>query len=156
VQNCGINPDFDLFLQSKNGGPSPRAVDRWCFRSTMDLRAERSRSSPEGGRTGVPVHGISPWQCGEQEEGMGILTPGGMSWWRGSDGWASSKGGGGRVSSTRRCSGHEGEERRAKMSVVKMAGGVAPFYWVREAMEGSGGGGRPARWVLIPIDFRRI
>jgi hypothetical protein len=28
VQNCEINPDFDLFLQRKNGGPSPRAVDR--------------------------------------------------------------------------------------------------------------------------------
>jgi hypothetical protein len=28
VQNCGINPDFDLFLQRKKGGPSPRAVDR--------------------------------------------------------------------------------------------------------------------------------
>jgi hypothetical protein len=27
VQNCGINPDFDLFLQRKNGGQSPRAVD---------------------------------------------------------------------------------------------------------------------------------
>jgi hypothetical protein len=27
VQNCGINPDFDLFLQIKNGGPSPWAVD---------------------------------------------------------------------------------------------------------------------------------
>jgi hypothetical protein len=28
VQNCGINSDFDLFLQRKNGGPSRRAVDR--------------------------------------------------------------------------------------------------------------------------------
>jgi hypothetical protein len=28
VQNRGINPDFDLFLQRENGGPSPRAVDR--------------------------------------------------------------------------------------------------------------------------------
>jgi hypothetical protein len=28
VQNCRINPDFDLFLQRKNGGTSPRAVDR--------------------------------------------------------------------------------------------------------------------------------
>jgi hypothetical protein len=77
---------------------------------------------------------------------------GSTSWWRGSDGQASAKGGGGGVSSTRRCSGREGEERRAKMSVVKMVGGVAPFYRVREAMEGSGGG-RPARWVLIPIGF---
>jgi hypothetical protein len=155
VQNYMINPDFDLFLQRKNGGPSPRAVDRWCFRSTMDPRAERGRSSPEEGRAGIPVHGTSPWQRGEQEEQMGILNPGGTSWWRGSDGRESSKGGGGRVSLTRRCSGHEGEERRAKMSAVKMAGGVVPFYRVWEAKEGSGGG-RPARWVLIPISFRRI
>jgi hypothetical protein len=28
VQNCGINPDFYLFLQRKSGGPSPRAMDR--------------------------------------------------------------------------------------------------------------------------------
>jgi hypothetical protein len=28
VQNYGIIPDFDLFLQRKNGGPSPWAVDR--------------------------------------------------------------------------------------------------------------------------------
>jgi hypothetical protein len=155
VQNCWINMDFDLFLQRRNGGPSPRAVDQWCFRSTMDPRAERGRSSPDEGRAGVAVHGTSPWQRGEQEERMGILTPGGTSWWRGSDGWASSKGGSGGVSSTRRCSGHEGEERRVKMSTVKMGGGVAPFYRVREAMEGSGGG-RPARWVLIPICFQRI
>jgi hypothetical protein len=38
------------------------------------------------------------------------------------------------------------------MSTVKMVGGVAPFYRVREAMEGRGGG-RPARWVLILIGF---
>jgi hypothetical protein len=152
VQNCGINPDSDLFLQRKNGGPSPRAVDRWCFWSTMDPRAEHGRSSPEEGRTGVPMHGTSSWRRGEQEERMGILTPGGPSWWRGSDGWASAKGGGGGVSSTRRCSGREGEERRAKMNAVMMAGGVAPFYWVREAMDGSRGG-QPARWVLIPSGF---
>jgi hypothetical protein len=28
VQNYGINPDFDLFLQRKNGGLCPQAVDR--------------------------------------------------------------------------------------------------------------------------------
>jgi hypothetical protein len=136
VQNCRINPDFDLFLQRKNSGPSPRAVNRWCFRSTMDPQVERGQSSPEEGRAGVPVHGTSPWRRGEQEERVGILTLGGTSWWRGSDGRASAKGGSGGVSSTRRCSGREGEERRAKMSAVKMAGGVAPFYRVQVAMEG--------------------
>jgi hypothetical protein len=28
VQNYGIIPDFDLFLHGKNGGPSPRVMDR--------------------------------------------------------------------------------------------------------------------------------
>jgi hypothetical protein len=28
VQNYGIITDFDFFLQLKNGGPSPRAMDR--------------------------------------------------------------------------------------------------------------------------------
>jgi hypothetical protein len=27
VQNYWINPDFDLFLKKKSGGPSPRVVD---------------------------------------------------------------------------------------------------------------------------------
>jgi hypothetical protein len=130
-------------------------VNRATLRSTVDPRTERGRSSPECGRASVPVLGTSPWQRGEQEERMGILTPGGTSWWRGSDGRASAKEGGGGASSTRRCSGHEGEERGAEMSAVKMAEGVAAFYRVREAVEGSGGG-RPARWVLIPVGFRRI
>jgi hypothetical protein len=84
--------------------------------------------------------GTSPWQHGEQEERIGILTPGGASGWRGSDGWALAKGGGGGANSTTRGSGREGGERGADLSVVKMVGGVAPFYRVREAVEGSGGG----------------
>jgi hypothetical protein len=50
VQNCGINLDFDLFLQRKNGGPSPRAVDgarvagpRWTH------NRDRAARSPEHG-----------------------------------------------------------------------------------------------------------
>jgi hypothetical protein len=91
-------------------------------------------SSPEEGRARVPVHGTSPWWHGEQEERMGILTPGGTSWWRGSDGRVSVKGGGGGASSTRRCSGHGGEERGAEMSTVEMVGCVAPFYRIAEAV----------------------
>jgi hypothetical protein len=68
---------------------------------------------------------------------MGILILGGMSWWRDSDGRASAKGGGGGASSTRRCSGREGKERGVEMSAVKMVEGVAAFYRVREAVEGS-------------------
>jgi hypothetical protein len=28
VQNCRINPDFNLFLKRKSGGLSPQVVDR--------------------------------------------------------------------------------------------------------------------------------
>jgi hypothetical protein len=124
-----------------------KTVNRATLRSMVDLRIEHGRSSPEWGRAGVPVLGSSPWQRGEQEERMGIFTPGCMSWWWGSDGRASAKGGGGEGSSMRRCLGREGEERGAEMSAVNMAGGVAPFYRVREAVEGSGGS-QPARWVF--------
>jgi hypothetical protein len=50
VQNCGINPDFDLFLQRKNGGPSPRAVD--CARVAgprWTRNRDRAACSPERG-----------------------------------------------------------------------------------------------------------
>jgi hypothetical protein len=108
--------------------------------SMVDPRTERGRSSPGCGCTGVPVLGISPWQRGEQEERTGILTPGGASGWRGSDDRASAKGGGGGANSTTRGSGREGGERGVDLSTVKLARGVAPFYRVWEAVEGSGGG----------------
>jgi hypothetical protein len=63
VQNYGVNLDFDLFLQRKNGGLSPRVVDRWCFRSTMDPRAERNRSSASG-RSGAQGHRLRVWGGG--------------------------------------------------------------------------------------------
>jgi hypothetical protein len=53
VQNCGINPDFDLFLQRKNGGPSPRAAGRTRVagpRWTRD-RDRVVRSSEHGSST---------------------------------------------------------------------------------------------------------
>jgi hypothetical protein len=108
--------------------------------STVDPGTERDRSSLECGCTDIPVLRTSPWQRGEQEERTGILTPGGASGWRGSDGRALAKGGGGRANSMTRGSGHEGGERGADLSTVKMVGGVAPFYRVREAVEGSEGG----------------
>jgi hypothetical protein len=110
-------------------------------------------SSPEEVRASVPVHGTSPWRRGEQEEWMGILTPSGTSWWRGSACRVSVKGSSGGASSTRRCSGNGGEERGAEMSVVEMVGGVVPFYRVGEAVEGSRGG-RPVRWVLKTLITR--
>jgi hypothetical protein len=108
--------------------------------STVDPRTERGRSSPECGRVDVPVLGTSPWQRGEQEERTGILTLGGASGWRGSDGRASAKGRGGGANSMTRGSRCEGGERGADLCTVKMARGVAPFYRVREVVEESGGG----------------
>jgi hypothetical protein len=108
--------------------------------STVDLWTERGRSSPGCGCKGVTVLGTSPWQRGEQEERTGILTSGGASGRRGSDGRASAKGGGGGANWTTRGLGREGGERGADLSAVKMVGGVMPFYRVWEAVEGSGGG----------------
>jgi hypothetical protein len=64
VQNYEINLDFDLFLQRKNGGPSPQAVDharvagpRWtCDRD----RAARS-----------PEHGLPVLQSPRAHRGLG-------------------------------------------------------------------------------------
>jgi hypothetical protein len=50
VQNYEIIPDFDLFLHGKNGGPSPRAMDRARVggpRWTRDR--DRAARSPEHG-----------------------------------------------------------------------------------------------------------
>jgi hypothetical protein len=44
VQNCRINLDFDLFLQRKSGGPSPRAMDR------TRVACLRVHSGPHSGR----------------------------------------------------------------------------------------------------------
>jgi hypothetical protein len=108
--------------------------------STVDPQTERCRSSPECGRTSVPMLRTSPLLRGEQEERLGILTPGGASGLRGSEDRASAKGGSDGANSTTRGSGREDGERGADLSAVKMVGGVAPFYRVREAVEGSGGG----------------
>jgi hypothetical protein len=44
------------------------------YGSMVDHGQRRGRSSREEGHAGVPVHGTSPWQLGEQEEETGILT----------------------------------------------------------------------------------
>jgi hypothetical protein len=50
VQNYGIDLDFDLFLQRKNGGPSPRAVDRARVAGPRWTRdRDRAACSPERG-----------------------------------------------------------------------------------------------------------
>jgi hypothetical protein len=147
VNFLGFPGNQIIFECNKGHGLGSFSMDRKGLGSTMNRWTGAAGSSPEEGHAGVPVHKTSSWRWGEQEERMGILTPGGTRWWRGSDGQALVKGGGSRASSTRRCSGHEGEERGAEMSAVKMAGGVAPFYRARKAVEGSGGD-RLARWVL--------
>jgi hypothetical protein len=50
VQNYGIIPDFDLFLHGKNGGPSPRAMDRARVGGPRWTRGrDRAARSPEHG-----------------------------------------------------------------------------------------------------------
>jgi hypothetical protein len=50
VQNYGINLDFDLFLQRKNGGPSLRAVDRARLAGPWSTHnRDRVARSPERG-----------------------------------------------------------------------------------------------------------
>jgi hypothetical protein len=149
VQNCGINLDFDFFFTK----------EKWWTESTGCGPVVLSIHHGPAGKARPELAGGGVRRCSCARDltvaawgargADGDPYPGSTSWWRGSDGQASVKGGGGGVSSTRGC---KGEERRAKMSTVKMARGVAPFYRVRVAMEGSGGG-RPARWVLIPIGF---
>jgi hypothetical protein len=54
VQNCWINLDFDLFLRRKNGGLSPRAVNRARVASPWVHRGPHSGRRPELGLATVP------------------------------------------------------------------------------------------------------
>jgi hypothetical protein len=49
-------------------------VDRWCFRSAMDPRTERGRSSPERSPCGATGHQSSPRRRGEGEGDGAELT----------------------------------------------------------------------------------
>jgi hypothetical protein len=92
VQNYGIIPDFDLFLQRKNGGPSPRAVDhtrvagpRWTHDRDRAVCSPALQSP--GARRGLGKKG---------EELRGVLT----------------EGFGGRFDSEARPAAVKGEQRR--------------------------------------------
>jgi hypothetical protein len=79
VQNCGINPDFDLFLKRKSGGPSPRVVDHeeWSVHgSTVDLTMAGGRSSSELILAAAPGHGDLPRRHGRQKGGAWTLVAG--------------------------------------------------------------------------------
>jgi hypothetical protein len=54
VQNCGINPDFDLFLKRKSGGPSPRVVDHPRVVGPQVHRGPHSGRRPELGLAATP------------------------------------------------------------------------------------------------------
>jgi hypothetical protein len=56
------------------------------YESMVDHRRRRGRNLPEEGHVGAPVRGTSPWQLGEQEEEMGILTEV-FDGWCGDGGW---------------------------------------------------------------------
>jgi hypothetical protein len=70
--------DFDLFLK-KNGGLSPRSVDRlrWPVHGfTVDLTVAGGRSSPELGLAAAPGHGGLPRRRERQEGSTGTLVAG--------------------------------------------------------------------------------
>jgi hypothetical protein len=98
VQNYGIIPDFDLFLHEKNGGPSPRAMDRARVggpRWTRDR--DRAARSPE---RSVPAL-RSPGACRE----LGKTE-------RSSGGRVLTEGFGGRIDGEARLAAVKGERRR--------------------------------------------
>jgi hypothetical protein len=104
--------------------------------------AHRSVSSPIFPCVG-PRHGGT----GSKRRGQ-IPTLVGMRWRRGSDGWASMKGGGSGVSSTRgcsRCGGEGGGERRARCGEAEAR---APFIGRDGERRGQEAGGR--QWSLTP------
>jgi hypothetical protein len=73
VKNYGIIPDFDLFLQGKNGGPSPRAVDRTRVvgpRWTHD----RAVRSPKRGSSALQSPGARRG-LGKKERSSGGCSP---------------------------------------------------------------------------------
>jgi hypothetical protein len=75
VQNYRIIPDFDLFLQGKNGGPGPRAVDRARVvgpRWTRDR--EREARSPEHGSPALQSPGAHRG-LGKKERSSGGCSP---------------------------------------------------------------------------------
>jgi hypothetical protein len=69
VQNCRINPDFDLFLLRKNGGPSPWAADRTRVAGPRVHRGAHSGRRPE-------LTGALTACC----YGLGIDTVDGETW----------------------------------------------------------------------------
>jgi hypothetical protein len=59
VQHYRIIPDFDLFLQEKNGGPSPRVVDRARVAGPRWTRdRDRAARSPEHGSPALQNEGF--------------------------------------------------------------------------------------------------
>jgi hypothetical protein len=79
VQNCGINPDFDLFLKRKSGGPSPRVVDHPRVVGPQVHRGPHSGRRPEltGARpSSHSGHDDLPRKHGRQKGGAGTLVPG--------------------------------------------------------------------------------
>jgi hypothetical protein len=68
---------FLFIFKKKNGGPSPRSLDRVRVAGPWVHRGPHSgRSSPELGLAAAPGHGDLPWRHGRQESGMGILMAG--------------------------------------------------------------------------------
>jgi hypothetical protein len=75
VQNYGIIPDFDLFLHGKNGGPSPRAVDRArVVGPRLTREQDRAARSPERGWPALQSP-RAPRGLGKKERSSGGCSP---------------------------------------------------------------------------------
>jgi hypothetical protein len=84
VQNYRINPDFDLFLQKKSGGPSPRAMDHtWVVGPRVHhgphngRRPELSGARPSGHSGARRLAAEAPEARGRGGDPSGWLTLGG-------------------------------------------------------------------------------
>jgi hypothetical protein len=139
----GFNWKPNYFSTGKCVDRFHELVDRWCFRSTMDPRTERGRSSPERSPCGATGHQSSPRRRGEGEGDSAELTEAKIGR-RGGEVAPAAE----RIGVRRRCSvwskrRHGEAKQGATRVVVWCRDAIEVFYSLGEAVEGRGGG-RPA------------
>jgi hypothetical protein len=158
VQNCKINPDFDLFLQRKNGGLSPRAVDRARVAGPRWTR-DRDRVAPSLERGLLALQSLGAHRgLGKKERSSGGPHRG-LRWLiqrRGKAGGdegrtAAMKLGVGRLGVQRMGNGGGdecGEEGRAPRPFIGSEGGAARLNGEGDRAAGGGGinVGHPVLW----------
>jgi hypothetical protein len=115
-------------------------VDRWCFRSPMDPRTERGRSSPERSPCGAMGHQRSPQRHGEGEGDGAGLTEAKIGRHGGDVAPVAE-----RIGVRRWCSvWSKRRHREAKQGVARVVvwcrDAMGIFYSLGEVVEGRGGG----------------